>query len=88
MVGHFFMAIDVAHFLPLEEFKRVTGGILRTLQASRKAPGQDRIYVAGEKEWERMHVRREQGVPINDNLKRELQTMRDALDIEGYETYF
>jgi len=88
MLGHFFLAIDVAHFLPLDEFRRVAGAMLRTLQASRKAPGTDRIYVAGEKEFEIEQRRRVEGIPVNANLKTELQLMRDALQIEGYEEYF
>ena len=88
MLGHFFLAIDIEHFVPLEVSKQITGGILRALQASRKAPGQERIYVAGEKEWEKEKLVREQGVPVNENLRRELQAMRDELGIEGYEAYF
>ena len=61
---------------------------MRALQASRRAPGQDRVYVAGEKEWEREQIIREQGVPVNDNLRNELQVMRDELGIEGYEEHF
>jgi LDH2 family malate/lactate/ureidoglycolate dehydrogenase len=88
MLGHFFLAIDVEHFIPLEVSKQITGGIVRALQASRKAPGQDRIYVAGEKEWEQEKVVRQRGVPANSNLRKELQIMRDELGIEGYEAYF
>jgi LDH2 family malate/lactate/ureidoglycolate dehydrogenase len=87
-VGHFFLAIDIEHILPLSVFKQVTGDILRTLQNSRKAPGHERIYVAGEKEHEMIAQRQEQGIPVNPNLRRDLQTMRDELDIKGYEAYF
>jgi LDH2 family malate/lactate/ureidoglycolate dehydrogenase len=88
MLGHFFMAIDIEHFIPLEESKRITGDILRALQAARKAPGEERIYVAGEKEYEAEKRVREHGVPVNPNLRQELQTMRDELGIGGYEEYF
>ena len=88
MLGHFFLAIDIEHFLPLEVSRQITGGIMRALQSSQKAPGQDRIYVAGEKEWELQRIIREQGVPVNTNLRKELQIMRDELEIEGYEEYF
>jgi L-2-hydroxycarboxylate dehydrogenase (NAD+) len=88
MLGHFFMAIDIAHFVPLEESKRITGGILRALQGSRKAPREEHIYVAGEKEYEAEKRVREQGVPVNPNLLQQLQTMRDELGIPGYEEYF
>jgi L-2-hydroxycarboxylate dehydrogenase (NAD+) len=88
MLGHFFLAIDIEHFIPLELSKQITGGIMRALQASSKAAGQDRIYVAGEKEYEKEKSAREQGVPVNPNLRQELQIMRDELGIEGYEAYF
>jgi len=88
MVGHFFLAIDVAHFSPLEDFRRITGAMVQALHDSRKIPGQERIYVAGEKEYEIEQRRRVEGIPVNENLKAELQVMRDALGIEGYEAYF
>ena len=88
MLGHFFLAVDIEHFVPLEVSKRITGEIMRALQASPKAPGQERIYVAGEKEFEMEALVRERGVPVNRNLRRELQTMRDELSIAGYEAHF
>jgi LDH2 family malate/lactate/ureidoglycolate dehydrogenase len=88
MLGHFFLALDVAHFVPLEDSCRTTGGIMRALQGSRKEAGQERIYVAGEKEHESEQRVRREGIPVNRNLRAELQAMRDALGIPGYEAYF
>jgi LDH2 family malate/lactate/ureidoglycolate dehydrogenase len=88
MLGHFFLAIDIEHFVPLELSKQITGQIVRGLQSARKAPGQDRIYVAGEKEHEKQELVREQGIPVNRNLRRDLQTVRDELGIAGYDPYF
>lgn len=88
MLGHFFMAIDVAHFVPLPIFKRITGDIIRALHDARKEPGATRIYVAGEKEHEKQQEILEKGVPVNENLRRTLQFMRDQLHVPGYETLF
>ena len=88
MLGHFFLAIDIEHFVPLEVSKRITGQIMRALQNAHKAPGQDRIYVAGEKEYEREKLVRERGIPVNRNLQRDLKTLREELGIAGYETHF
>ena len=88
MLGHFFLAIDIQHFVPLDLSRRITGQIMRALQASRKAPGQDRIFVAGEKEHDKEQIIRQQGVPVNKNLRQEMQFMRDELNILGYEQYF
>jgi len=88
MLGHFFLAIDIEHFIPLEVSRRITGQIMRALQEARKAPGEARIYIAGEKEYEKEKQIRECGVPVNPNLRRELQIVRDELSISGYEVYF
>ncbi len=88
MLGHFFLALNIEHFVPLEVSRGITGAIMRTLQASRKEPGQDRIYVAWEKEHQMEAIVRQRGVPVNRNLRLELQAMRDELEIPGYERYF
>jgi len=88
MLGHFFLAIDIGHFVLPELSKQITGQIMRDLQSAQKAPGQKRIYVAGEKEHERQAMVRECGIPVNRNLRRDLQTVRAELGIAGYESYF
>jgi LDH2 family malate/lactate/ureidoglycolate dehydrogenase len=79
-IGHFFLAIDVQAFTELESFRKITGDILRELRSSRKAPGQERIYTAGEKEYPAWLERRELGVPLSDTLE---QDMRDLEDMYG-----
>jgi L-2-hydroxycarboxylate dehydrogenase (NAD+) len=88
MLGHFFLALDVAHFVPLADSRQTTGTIMRVLQGARKAEGQERIYVAGEKEYENEQRIRIEGIPVNRNLRAELQMMRDELEIKGYGEYF
>ena len=83
-VGHFFMAINIESFIPLEEFKATTGSILRELRAARKAPGQERIYTAGEKEYEMEKVIRRQGVAIVPNLQKEIKSMQSELGLSQY----
>ena len=43
--------IDTEAFMGAEAFKKTCGDILRDLRGSEKAPGQERIYTAGEKEY-------------------------------------
>jgi LDH2 family malate/lactate/ureidoglycolate dehydrogenase len=88
MLGHFFLAINIEHFIPLERFKAITGDIVRQLRASRKAPGQDRIYTAGEKEWETEKIVRERGVPVNAALQKNIKTMQRELGLTEYEFPF
>jgi LDH2 family malate/lactate/ureidoglycolate dehydrogenase len=87
-LGHFFLAIDIEHFIPLDQFKAITGSIIRQLRAARKAPGQERIYTAGEKEWEMEKHIRVEGVPVNPNLQKNLKIMQEELGLTQYEFPF
>ncbi|MHA1683177.1 MAG: Ldh family oxidoreductase [Promethearchaeota archaeon] len=87
-VGHFFMVIDPEEFMGLNEFKKTTGNILRALRASKKAPGQDRIYTAGEKEHEAYERIRKNGVPINQGLAKNLLTIKNELHLDTYDFPF
>lgn len=83
-LGHFFLAIDVEAFCDLDDFKRTTGEILRAMRNSKKAPGEERIYTAGEKEHVAFLERSVTGVPINPALRKHMDTMRAELGLEGY----
>jgi len=83
-VGHFFLAINVNHFTPLKMFKRTTGTIMRTLRNSKKAPGKNQIYTAGEKEYYSEKVRKKQGIPINKSLQKDIKTMQEELGLFSY----
>ncbi|MBQ4010564.1 MAG: Ldh family oxidoreductase, partial [Bacteroidales bacterium] len=71
-LGHFFIAINVETFQDLDVFKKNAGNLLRDLRNSQKMPGHDRIYTAGEKEYENFLVRSKNGVPIPDSLWEEM----------------
>jgi LDH2 family malate/lactate/ureidoglycolate dehydrogenase len=83
-LGHFFLAINVENFLPLELFKNIAGNILRNLRQSKKAPGFTRIYTAGEKEYEMEIERRKTGIPVNQSILKDLYTMQKELGLEGF----
>lgn len=87
-VGHFFMAINVESFCPLEDFKKTTGNILRDLRASRKAPGHNRVYTAGEKEYEIEKVIRANGIAVNANLQKEIKIIQQELGLTQYDFPF
>lgn len=80
-LGHFFIAIDTEAFMGLESFKKTTGNILRELRASALAPGEERIYTAGEKEYLTWLERKDKGVPVGEALQKELMEVRDKLEL-------
>ena len=83
-LGHFFIAIDTNHFLGEEITRKKTGEIMRSMRASKKAPGAERIYTAGEKEYEIWKSREPHGVPINESVQGEINAVRDELGLTKY----
>ncbi len=73
-VGHFFASIKVENFRPINAFKTDMDNYIRTLKATPKLPGQDRIYIHGEKEFDLAEKYLRDGVPlmveIVDSLKK------------------
>ncbi len=80
-LGHFFIVIDPEAFCGLETFKKIAGEILRELRASEKAPGQTRIYTAGEKEHDVWLERKDKGVPVGDAVQKEFIAIRDKKNL-------
>ena len=87
-VGHFCMAINIEAFTALEDFKSTTGQILRELRSSCKAPGQARIYTAGEKEYEYEKMVRARGVPVVASLQKDLTFLKKELGLAQYQFPF
>jgi LDH2 family malate/lactate/ureidoglycolate dehydrogenase len=87
-LGHFFIAIDISAFVELDKFRKTTGDILRELRASAKAPGQERIYTAGEKEYLSWLSRKETGVPLNEDIKKTIKTLKKEYKLDSYEFKF
>ena len=83
-LGHYFIAIDTDHFLGEELFRKKAGDILREIRASKKAPGAERIYTAGEKEHEIWLSRKDSGVPINESVQAEMCRVRDEYGLTQY----
>jgi LDH2 family malate/lactate/ureidoglycolate dehydrogenase len=81
-LGHFFIVINPEAFMGLETFKKTTGDILRQLRASTKAPGEDRIYTAGEKEYLVWLDRKDKGVPVSAAVQEEILAVRDTLGLD------
>ena len=82
-LGHWFIAIDTDHFMGEDIARKKAGEITRSMRASKKAPGAERIYTAGEKEYE-IGIARASGVPINESVQKEITQVRDELGLTQY----
>ncbi|MCK5155265.1 MAG: Ldh family oxidoreductase [Spirochaetales bacterium] len=81
-LGHFFIAIDPERFLGLETFKRIAGNICRDVRNSKTAPGEERIYTAGEKEFIAWQYRKEHGCPVPQSLQKVMIELRNRWDMD------
>ena len=81
-LGHFFLAVNIDFFTEIENFKKTCGSICRELQHSRLFPGRERIWVAGEKEYEKQLEVQKLGVPIIPNLQRDIEFMQNELQLD------
>jgi LDH2 family malate/lactate/ureidoglycolate dehydrogenase len=81
-LGHFFFVINPEFFMGLDTFRETAGGICRELRASQKAPGAERIYTAGEKEWDAWQERKDKGCPVGESVQKELLYLRDTCNLD------
>ena len=81
-LSHFIMAIDIAGFRPVEEFKAMMDEMIDAYHNSPKAPGYDRIYIAGEPEWEIYTERTQRGIPIHKEVLQWLTGLASEMDID------
>ncbi|MBD3229594.1 MAG: Ldh family oxidoreductase [Candidatus Lokiarchaeota archaeon] len=86
-VGHFFLAIDIKSFLPVDIFRKTSGDIMRTLRSAKKEPNADKIYTAGEKEYLAELERKKTGIPLNKSIQNDIKIMNKELQL-GYDFNF
>ena len=81
-LGHFFIAIDTDHFMGEDICRKKAGDIARLARGSKKMPGAERIWTAGEKEYE-IRLARKDGVPVNESVQAELNFVREETGLTG-----
>ena len=81
-LGHFFIAIDTEAFMGLDTFKKISGDILRELRNSTLAPGENKIYTAGEKEYLAWLERKDLGIPLNEGIIKDLKEVKEMLKVD------
>ena len=81
-IAHFFGAVRVDAFRPASEFKADVDQVLAHIKASVKAPGQERIWVAGEDQYETQQERSRLGIPLHTRVIEDLNRLATELEIE------
>jgi LDH2 family malate/lactate/ureidoglycolate dehydrogenase len=81
LVGHFFGALRIDYFRPVEEFKKEMDDLIHRLKNSAKAEGQSRIYIHGEKEFELEEKYRQEGIPLYYKVYEDLKAIASEVGV-------
>ncbi len=81
-LGHFFGAWRIDGFRPIEEFKAAMDDLQQQLKNAPKAEGQDRIYIHGEKEYEKTELYTRQGIPLSAKVAEGLKTIAQEVGVK------
>jgi len=65
-VSQMYLAIDIARFMPVEEFTARVEALVAIMKSTPPAPGYSEVLVAGDPEWRMEAERRQNGIPIAD----------------------
>jgi|DewCreStandDraft_5_1066085.scaffolds.fasta_scaffold16354_2 LDH2 family malate/lactate/ureidoglycolate dehydrogenase len=81
-VSHMLMAIDIAWFMPVEEFKARMDDFVRMCKSAKLRPGFDEILVPGEIDYRREQEYRRDGAKLDAVVFDELAQLAQTLGIE------
>jgi L-2-hydroxycarboxylate dehydrogenase (NAD+) len=79
--GQFVVALDVARFLPLDQFGAEVDRHMRDLASSARLPGVDEIRIPGQGRQARRADRQQNGVPLSAALIKQLDEVAKSLGI-------
>jgi LDH2 family malate/lactate/ureidoglycolate dehydrogenase len=80
-VSHMFIAIDIARFLPVDEFRERMDRLIRIMKTTPPAPDYSEVLVAGDPEWRMEEERRRNGVPVGHGTWKALCEAGDRLGV-------
>lgn len=80
-VGSIFAAVDIDSFMDPDEFGRSMDKAIGEIRNSNKALGSDRIYIPGDIERETRARRLEEGIPMPEQIVRDLEALGEELGI-------
>jgi LDH2 family malate/lactate/ureidoglycolate dehydrogenase len=78
-----FLAIDVARFMPVDEFRARIEKLVGMLKSAPVATGYEEILVAGDPEWRMEEARLRDGIPIENGNWKELCETAAALGVRA-----
>lgn len=74
-VGHFFLVIDIAKLLPLEEYHKRMEMVIAEVKHSARQPGIDEILIPGETRWRNYQAQLRDGVLLDSKTAASLASL-------------
>ncbi len=74
-IGHFFGAMEIDGFMDVNEFKQRIDEWVSVMRNTKPAPGQERVYIPGEPEFEAEKIRTKEGIPLSERVIEDLQVI-------------
>lgn len=82
-VSHSLTAIDIEWFMPLDLFKERMGAFAGMVKSRKTRPGYSDILIPGEQEARRVDRKSKDGVPLDDEVLRDLLALRRELGVKA-----
>src|SRR5262249_4634595 len=79
--GAAFIAINIAAFMPVEQFKERMDQTIRDIRNEPKADGAERIWLPGEMEWERHEKALVDGIDLPEDVTASLRGLAEDLKL-------
>jgi LDH2 family malate/lactate/ureidoglycolate dehydrogenase len=79
--GHFFLALDIAHFSDPADFRQRMAQVVAEQRATPLAKGVERIYLPGEIEHHKRQARLAQGIPLEPYVVNALLAVGEELGV-------
>ena len=80
-VSHFFMAVDIARFIPVEKFIERMQTLVAIVKQTAPARDYKEVLVAGEPEWLAEAQRKRDGIPLDEGVWRHLCAAAESLGV-------
>ena len=80
-VSQSFIAVDIARFMPVEEFRARAERLVAMVKSAPPAPGYTEVLVAGDPEWRTEAERRRAGIPVGEGTWKALVAAAGRLGI-------
>ena len=80
-VSHFFLGVDIARFMPVEQFIERMQTLVAAVKQTTPAKGYEEVLVAGEPEWRAEEQRKRDGIPLDAGVWQHLCTVAESLNV-------